>query len=459
MKTLIFMVFFLLYSVIFSQTTVFSDNFQTSQGSTFTTSGQIGSSSWYVSRSGDDWGARIDNGILELTNDASTTSNANGYVFAYVNTTNFGTPFNTTLNQNSQKVNYIFNMRQIRDNPAGFADGSYGVAFVIGANNIVTRTSGNGYALVLGQTNTTDPIRFAKFTNGLGGTLTNIITATSPLNDVGSEYLSLALSYDPTNDTWELFGRIDGTSFGDPADGNLTFLGSATDNTYTTIPLDYMGAYWQGSTSADQTAFFDNVSVVLGNVVLPVELSNFYYQVFKNLVQLKWQTETEINNYGFEIERKYSGPSDVVNSDWQKIGFVPGSGNSNSPKYYSFVDKNLANGYYTYRLKQIDYDGSYSYSDALKVKVEYKPEVLDIKNYPNPFNPITKIYYEIPEDGFVTLKIYNALGKEIKTLVSDNKIAGAYEIDFDAAGLPSGIYFNVLQSGDRRVIRKMQLIK
>ena len=192
---------------------------------------------------------------------------------------------------------------------------------------------------------------------------------------------------------------------------------------------------------------------------LPVELSDFYSKIIKNKVMLFWQTETEINNYGFEIERKYSGPSDVIYSDWQKIGFVPGSGNSNSPKYYSFVDKNLANGYYTYRLKQIDYDGSYSYSDALKVKVEYKPEVLDIKNYPNPFNPITKIYYEIPEDGVVTLKIYNALGKEIKTLISDNKIAGAYEIDFDATGLPSGIYFNVLQSGDRRVIRKMQLIK
>lgn len=192
---------------------------------------------------------------------------------------------------------------------------------------------------------------------------------------------------------------------------------------------------------------------------LPVTLNNFGYKVISNKIILKWQTASEVNNIGFEIGRKYSGPLDVLNSDWQKIGFVPGSGNSNSPKYYSFVDKNLANGYYTYRLKQIDYDGSYSYSDALKVKVEYKPEELDIKNYPNPFNPITKIYYEIPEDGFVTLKIYNALGKEIRTLVSDNKIAGAYEIDFDATGLPSGVYINVLQSGDRRVIRKMQLIK
>jgi hypothetical protein len=107
----------------------------------------------------------------------------------------------------------------------------------------------------------------------------------------------------------------------------------------------------------------------------------------------------------------------------------------------------------------IDYDGSYTYSDVLKVKVDYKPQILDVKNYPNPFNPITKIYYEIPEDGFVTLKIYNALGKEIKTLINENKIAGSYEIEFDASGLPTGIYFNVLQVGDKRVVRKMQLIK
>jgi len=192
---------------------------------------------------------------------------------------------------------------------------------------------------------------------------------------------------------------------------------------------------------------------------LPIELTSFTIFARKNSVELNWQTATEVNNYGFEIERKYSGPADISNNSWEKIGFVQGNGNSNSPKYYSFIDKNLLSGYYSYRLKQIDYDGSYTYSDVLKVKVDYKPQILDVKNYPNPFNPITKIYYEIPEDGFVTLKIYNALGKEIKTLINENKIAGSYEIEFDASGLPTGIYFNVLQVDDKRVVRKMQLIK
>ena len=448
--------------LLYSQTTVFQDNFNTSQGSTFTTSGQIGTSSWYVNRSGDDWGARIDNGILELTNDATTATNTDGWVFAYVNTTNFGASFNPTLNQNTQKVNYIFNMRQPQPNPAGFNSGDYGVAFIIGSTGN-SKTTGNGYAIVLGSYGTDiDPIRFVYFTNGLqtNSSLNNLITSSAPLNDIGNEYLSLALSYDPQTNLWELYGRVDGTSsFQNPADGNLSFLGSVTNSTYTNVSLTYAGAYWQGSTTTNKTAFFDNVSIILGDIPLPIELATFNLEVYKNQVKLTWQTATEVNNYGFEIERKYNGPSDVSNNNWEKIGFVQGNGNSNSPKYYSFIDKNLLSGYYSYRLKQIDYDGSYTYSDVLKVKVDYKPQILDVKNYPNPFNPITKIYYEIPEDGFVTLKIYNALGKEIKTLINENKIAGSYEIEFDASGLPTGIYFNVLQVGDKRVVRKMQLIK
>jgi hypothetical protein len=213
--------------------------------------------------------------------------------------------------------------------------------------------------------------------------------------------------------------------------------------------------------SGGPNAYIDAIRIgtTWNDAPLPVQINNFNYSKTNNIIYLQWQTVTEVNNYGFGIERKYSGPADISNNSWEKIGFVQGNGNSNSPKYYSFIDKNLLSGYYSYRLKQIDYDGSYTYSDVLKVKVDYKPQILDVKNYPNPFNPITKIYYEIPEDGFVTLKIYNALGKEIKTLINENKIAGSYEIEFDASGLPTGIYFNVLQVGDKRVIRKMQLIK
>jgi len=219
--------------------------------------------------------------------------------------------------------------------------------------------------------------------------------------------------------------------------------------------------YGESSSSNVANIFLDNIYYTngLSDEPLPVELSSFYSEIYENQIKLYWQTTTEINNYGFEIQRKYTGLSDNTIASWQKVGFVLGNGNSNSIKYYSFTDKNLSNGYYYYRLKHIDADGSYNFSDVLKIKVDYYPRELKLKNYPNPFNPVTKIYYEIPEDGFICLKIYNILGKEIKTLINENKLAGSYEIEFNAKGLPSGIYYYVLQFGNRRIINKMQLIK
>ena len=219
--------------------------------------------------------------------------------------------------------------------------------------------------------------------------------------------------------------------------------------------------YGENSVSNVANIFLDNIYYTngLSDEPLPIELLVFNLETHKNQVKLFWQTLTETNNYGFEIERKYTNSLDITDSHWQKIGFVKGYANSNSPKNYSFIDKNLLNGFYSYRLKQIDSDGKFTYSDELKVKVDYKSQVLELKNYPNPFNPITKLYFEIPEDGFITLKIYDILGKEIRTLINENKLAGAYEIEFDASGLTSGIYFNVLQVNNKRIVNKMQLLK
>jgi hypothetical protein len=447
---------------ILSQTTVFEDDFETNQNPTFTTSGQIGNSSWYVNRSGDDWGARIFNGRLELTNDATPNNNNNGWVFSYVNTNNFGGSFNTILNQNYQRINYIFNLRQSRTDPTGFGNyNSYGVAFIIGAdvdNNL--RTTGKGYAIVLGQPGSPNPIRFVKFSNGLQSASNLIVATVSGLDDVGNKYLSLALSYEPSENKWTFYGRNDGqSSFGNPADGNLTSLGSVVDNEHTGVSLNYLGAYWQGSTGANQTAYFDNVKVVLGNIQLPVELKNFNFKIAKKDIILTWETAVEVNNYGFEIERKYNGIDDRDVYEWKTIGFIKGNGNSNTPRSYFYIDKNLSLGYYYYRLKQIDNDGKYNYSEVLKAKIDVKPEKLDLANYPNPFNPNTKIYFELPEDGITVLKIYDILGNEVRTLVNEFKNAGTYEINFDGNNLSAGVYFNVLRAGDKTIVKKMQLIK
>jgi hypothetical protein len=243
----------------FAQTTILSENFATSQGATPTTSGAIGTSSWSVSRSGADWGGAINGGVLSLTNDASGTTNASGWVYASTALSSVGN-FNTKLADSLGLVSWSFNLRQIRTDPAGFGSGSYGVGFVLGSTGTYSATSGNGYAVVLGQSGATDSVRLVSFTAGLQGTLTDLIISTSPLADVGAEYLSVKVTYNPANNTWSLLGRNDGaSSFADPSVGSLSSLGTAVNSTYTGIAVASLGAYWQGSTAANQTAFFDNI--------------------------------------------------------------------------------------------------------------------------------------------------------------------------------------------------------
>lgn len=250
-----------------AQTTVFSDNFNASTGAAYDISGVIGSSStWSINRSGADFGARIDGGILDLSNDAGATANANGWAFGNASTSSFSAPYTTTLSSNTGLVTWTFNMQQIRTDPAGFGVGSYGVAYVLAGSSATAATAGNGYAVVLGQSGTTDPIRLVHYTTGIQGTLNNLITSnTGGLTDFGNEHLSIKVTYLPSTNTWELFLRNDGASFSDPAGGTLTSQGTVVNNTYTGTALGFTGGYWQGATLATQFAKFDNVSVtVLG---------------------------------------------------------------------------------------------------------------------------------------------------------------------------------------------------
>jgi hypothetical protein len=246
---------------------VFSDDFTSNTSASWTTSGAIGSSNWSVTRSGADWGARRNTSPaqLELTNDASGTSNANGWVFGSVNnSTEFTAPWNTTLSSNPGLVIWEFNMRTIRTDPAGFTASAYGVGFILAGTSNAPATSGSGYAVILGQSGTTDPIRLVNYNNGLQGTLTNLITSnTTGLTDFGNEYLSIRVTYDPSDDTWELFLRNDGSSaFEKPSVGSLLSQGTVINDTYTsTANMNFMGGYWQGATAGTQTAFFDNVAV------------------------------------------------------------------------------------------------------------------------------------------------------------------------------------------------------
>jgi len=192
-----------------------------------------------------------------------------------------------------------------------------------------------------------------------------------------------------------------------------------------------------------------------GGPPVPVELVSFSIDLVEDVVQLSWITATETNNFGFEVQRN---SSDV----WEQIGFVEGVGTTTEMQYYSFKDNigdSKLSDNISYRLKQMDYNGTYKYSEIIEINVNVISKYQLHQNYPNPFNSTTKIKYQIPEKSFVTLKVYDVLGNEISTLVNEEKQKGSYKVEFDAANLPSGIYFYRPQAGSYVKTKKMVLIK
>ena len=214
----------------------------------------------------------------------------------------------------------------------------------------------------------------------------------------------------------------------------------------------------QTFTLTGQTTFYEYALGSNENNPLPVELNSFSASVIGSIVKLNWQTATEVNNYGFEIERSVIS-NEVRNLSWEKIGFINGSGNSNSPKNYSFADDNITAGTYSYRLKQIDNDGQFEYSKTIEVDFGAPQKFELSQNYPNPFNPSTTIRFNLPDAGIVKLTIFNILGQEIRTLVNGFKEAGVNTINFDASNLNSGMYIYKIEAGSFVQTRKMTLVK
>ncbi len=205
---------------------------------------------------------------------------------------------------------------------------------------------------------------------------------------------------------------------------------------------------------------FDSNTVMLKRIVdnvaygiVPVELTSFAANVNGNSVSLIWSTATETNNNGFEVQRKSS------NSSWINIGFVSGFGTTTEAQSYSFTDKDLAVGSYSYRLKQIDLDGTYEIYAGINVDVNAPVTFSLEQNYPNPFNPSTSIKYSVAQDGFVNVSVFNLIGEKVATLVNSNMKAGSYELSFNASQLSSGVYFYSIEAGDFKAVRKMMLMK
>lgn len=211
--------------------------------------------------------------------------------------------------------------------------------------------------------------------------------------------------------------------------------------------------YGVSSTSNVANIFLDNIewTNTIPDAPLPVELTSFTARVAGNVVNLNWETATEVDNNGFDVERNSTGT-------WQKIGFVEGHGTANSPKYYNFTDKSVTGNKIQYRLRQVDNDGSFEYSNVVEVELAPTTFALD-QNYPNPFNPATVIRFSLPTASVVTLNVYNTLGEKVVTLLNGAMESGYHQVSFDAANLPSGLYLYEIKAGEFSSIKKMILMK
>ena len=233
----------------------------------------------------------------------------------------------------------------------------------------------------------------------------------------------------------------------------------STNNGDSWIQINSGLIYTEGTSFAINSEGYIFVGNYMGIVyrstasTIPVELISFIAVANTDVVELNWATATETNNSGFSIERK------STNSEYSEIGFVPGFGTITETKSYSFTDSKISAGIYAYRLKQIDFDGSFEYSDEVEVQVSTPLVFLLVQNYPNPFNPSTNISWQSPISSWQTLKIYDVLGNEVATLANEYKPAGAYEIEWDASEFLSGVYFYQLKTENYFETKKMILLK
>ena len=263
----------------------------------------------------------------------------------------------------------------------------------------------------------------------------NVTSAEFTFNGTGNQQISSAST---TADVLSTFGTL----IIDKPSGTAQLLTDiGVETTFTPIggTLDQNGKqFYVGGSSAP----------------FPVELVSFSANISDNGIILKWLTATEVNNYGFEVQR--SNKADK----WDILGFVEGQGNSNSPKEYIYTDAIVSfSGTYCYRLKQIDNDGSYEYSGKIEVNFDSPNDFKLNQNYPNPFNPSTTISFSLPVSDNVSLQIFNALGEEIISLVESFMVSGVHTFNFNAEGLTSGLYVYQLSTSNVIQTRKMLYLK
>ena len=367
---------------------------------------------------------------------------------------------------NSNTNEWIGWMDLNRPSVSGWGNSSYSCGMVLAADNSDFNSNTTvGYAI--GLKNTSDLLVLFKFSAGITG-------GTTELPGTSTEILSSGYTYSDADNGVNFYVKLEsdgkwtikykaGAQLSDAdavdaakySDGSVT--SSTADETYRGTDYKHSGWIYAHNSGGSEKVYFDNFGFAQ-NGSMPVELTSFSAIIINSSIKLNWRTETEVNNYGFEVERQVGSRQSTV-GNWKPIGFVDGHGNSNSPKEYEYIDENIVSGKYAYRLKQIDNDGSFELSKVIEVDMDAPIAYELSQNYPNPFNPVTTIKFTIAKSGFVKLSYYNILGELKGTIVNEFKEAGIHTVSFNASDLNSGIYFFKLEADNFVQIKKMSLIK
>ena len=371
--------------------------------------------------------------IFDNTAGGSTSLNGGIHIYGFNNTL---IELNTI--DGSQKDGIIYEM--------GTQSGT-GFQTIVSNNNITNCT---GYAL--NNTGGTDHSFVSNYNNLYNNTAGNYHDASSTTDINVDPLYANATGLDPDAIDFHLkseYGRWNGSAWvNDLVTSQCIDAGDPTAD-FSLEPSENGGRVNIG-------VFGNTIYASKSTSPVPVVIEYFSANLINNNIILKWRTATEVNNYGFEIQKSLlNGQS----SKFETIGFVDGHGNSNSPKEYTFVDTDKPGGTVQYRLKQIDIDGEFEYSDIVEVNNVFQKEFKLLQNYPNPFNPTTVIEYSIPKASHVSIKVFDILGKEVATLVNKNQENGSYKVQFNATKLSNGTYFYKIKSGDFTEIKKMLLLK
>ncbi|NWG29755.1 MAG: T9SS type A sorting domain-containing protein [Ignavibacteriaceae bacterium] len=349
-----------------------------------------------------------------------------------------------------------------------FIDSSTG--YIVGSFGTILKTTNGGNNWISQASGTTKHLWGVHFINSLIGTAVGFTSAILRNTNGGLNWIIQT----PTNS-----GSFTKVYFNDENTGTIVGLEGII------LKTTDSGINWILQLSGTEN-FLNDISYInssIGTVVgdagtilktttggnpIPVELFSFKAIRNANDIILNWSTATETNNSVFEILRSTQNDND----EWQKIGFVTGHGTTTETQHYSFTDNDVSPDKYQYKLKQIDYNGTFEYSQIVEVEIPIVNKFSLSQNYPNPFNPVTKIKFTIPtppisspfvkgkaKEGFVTLKVYDILGREVATLVNEEKPAGEYEVEFDGSALPSGIYFYQLRARQYSETKKMILLR